>query len=538
MTLRRRTALAVLAACTVAIIVLYFTVQSILAAHSTKLERQKANDDLERASAALNQDIASVETAVGVWAPWDDTYRFMQDSNQEYIASNLGNPTLVNLGIDFIVYVDTAGQIFYSKAIDASTGTEAEIPSGLEQFVTGEGLLARHSSETSDVSGILFLPEHLALVASQPVLTSQKEGPIAGSLVMGRYLDSEEVQRLSEATGFSIEVHRVDDAEIPEDFQEARASLSEGQSSLVQVLDGSTIAAYALVNEVHGNPALVLGIDESRDISAQARQTASHILYLLLGLSALFAVLLVSGIDLLVMSRLRRLSTSVAAAAKSRSTSQRVAISGRDEVTAVADAVNQTLASLEQSQHDLAASEASNRALLEAIPDLMFRMDKDGKISETRRPHKAASAVDNHDGQHGQDMPDETVDLIPTHIQQMAIPYVDRALESKQTQAFEFQMSVDGSVSYHEARVLPNTDRDVLIVVRDITDQKLADEARQNSLLLKEIHNRVKNHLQVIRSFSDTAHYQSEDDWLASRGHSVNDDGKVSAAANRSADGS
>jgi len=75
-------------------------------------------------------------------------------------------------------------------------------------------------------------------------------------------------------------------------------------------------------------------------------------------------------------------------------------------------------------------------------------------------------------------------------------------------------------------------------VVRDITDQKLAEEARQNSLLLKEIHNRVKNHLQVIRSFSDTAYHQSEDDWLAYRGHSVNDDERVSAAANRSADGS
>jgi sensor domain CHASE-containing protein len=76
-TLRRRTALTVLAACAVAIVVVYFAVQSILAAHSTTLEREKANRDLERASDALSQDIASIETAVGVWAPWDDTYRFM-----------------------------------------------------------------------------------------------------------------------------------------------------------------------------------------------------------------------------------------------------------------------------------------------------------------------------------------------------------------------------------------------------------------------------------------------------------------------------
>jgi hypothetical protein len=86
------------------------------------------------------------------------------------------------------------------------------------------------------------------------------------------------------------------------------------------------------------------------------------------------------------------------------------------------------------------------------------------------------------------------------------MPHVERALESKETQVFEFQMSVDGSVSYHEARVLPDADRDALIMVRDITDRKQAEEARQNSLMLKEIQNRVKNHLHAIKSFPEANH--------------------------------
>ena len=61
MTLRIRTALAVLAACTVAVVVLYFTLQGILAARFTTLERQKANQDLGRAFNVLNQEVNSVE---------------------------------------------------------------------------------------------------------------------------------------------------------------------------------------------------------------------------------------------------------------------------------------------------------------------------------------------------------------------------------------------------------------------------------------------------------------------------------------------
>ena len=530
-TLRRRTALAVLAACTVAVVVLYFAVQSILASHSRTLEREKANRDLEQASNALSQEIATVETAVGVWAPWDDTYRFMQDGNAEYVASNLNTSTLLNLRVDFVVYVDSAGQVFYSKAVDASNGTETPMPSGLEQFVTGEDLLARHPSETSSVAGIMFLPGNLALVASQPILTTQHEGPIAGSLVMGRYLDSEEVQELSEVTGLSVELYRVDDSDIPEDFQVARSALSEGQTSLVRVLDGKTIAAYTLVSEVHGSPAFVLGIEEPRDIYAQGQRTAHNILYLLLGFSALFSLLLVLEIDTLVMSRWRRLTARVAAVGKGGSLSERVSVGGKDEATAVAEAVNATLTSLERSHRDLVQSEARNRALVEAIPDLVFWIDKGGRISEVRRPQKAASAGDNHDGKHG--TPDEIIDLIPTHIQRMAMPHVDKAIESRQTQMFEFQMSVDGSVSYHEARVLANSDHDAMLIVRDVTDQKTAEEARQNGLLLKEIHNRVKNHLRIIRSFPEAMHHQAEGPGTGSEEQTRSEDRTVSAAASR-----
>jgi two-component sensor histidine kinase/sensor domain CHASE-containing protein len=498
MTLRRRTALAVLIACTIAVIVLYFTLQGILAARFTTLERQKANQDLGRASNALSQDIAGIETVVRDWAPWDDTYRFVQDRNAEYIASNLEASTLVNLGISFVLFVNPAGQIVYSKAVDLSSETETALPAGLEQYATGETLLARHTSETSSVAGILVLPEQPAIVASQPILTSQKEGPIAGSVIMGRYLSSEEAQMLSQVTDLSLELHRVDESDLPADFEAARSSMSGGRTTLVRVLDSKTVAAYMLLTDIYGSPALVLRVDEPREIYAQGQQTAQYILYLLLGLGLLFSVVFILEIDRLVLSRLRRLSTSVEAVGRSRNLSERVSVGGKDELTAVAEAINATLASLEQSHRDLVETEAKNRALVDAIPDLMFRINREGKIIETRRPQKVRTPTDNRESPPSQGIPDELMDLLPTQIQQMAMPHVTEALQSRQTQVFEFQLSVDSRVSHYEARVLASSDDEALIMVRDVTEQKHEEEARQKSLLLKEIHHRVKNNLQVI----------------------------------------
>jgi two-component sensor histidine kinase len=143
-------------------------------------------------------------------------------------------------------------------------------------------------------------------------------------------------------------------------------------------------------------------------------------------------------------------------------------------------------------------TEAKNRALVDAIPDLMFRINKEGRIIETRRPQKVISATDNRESLHSQGVPDELIDLLPTQIQQMAMPHVTKALQSRQTQVFEFQLSVNSHVSHYEARVLASSDDDALVMVRDVTEKKHEEEARQKSLLLKEIHHRVKNNLQVI----------------------------------------
>ncbi|MCP4548486.1 MAG: hypothetical protein GY835_18670, partial [bacterium] len=77
---------------------------------------------------------------------------------------------------------------------------------------------------------ILLLPENPLLVASRPILTSVKEGPIRGTLVVGRYLDDAELERLSENAHLSLALRRYDDAQMPSDFRTARSFFLDADS--------------------------------------------------------------------------------------------------------------------------------------------------------------------------------------------------------------------------------------------------------------------------------------------------------------------
>ncbi len=191
------------------------------------------------------------------------------------------------------------------------------------------------------------------------------------------------------------------------------------------------------------------------------------------------------------------------AVARSQSLSERLAIRGKDEVAAAAEVVNQALDSRERSHSALAASESRHRALVEAIPELLFRISREGTILETRKPQRVASLKDDHDSVEGQSPKDDVLDMIPTEIQHIVVPHMAVALESGQTQVFEFRMSVDGNLSFYEGRVLGTGNDEALVIVRDITDQRRTEQSRQNVALLREIHDRVKSHLKLMRSFSE-----------------------------------
>ena len=152
-------------------------------------------------------------------------------------------------------------------------------------------------------------------------------------------------------------------------------------------------------------------------------------------------------------------------------------LSHQDVLVMVRDITEQV-----QTEHVLRESEATKRALINAIPDLMMRIRQDGTYVDVL--NKDSTTVNilrpnaNVSGSH-------IMDALPTDLANERMAYVHRALATGQIQKYEYQIEVEGNLYDEEARLIPLDGTSVLAVVRDITEQKkkekLLEQAKQDA---------------------------------------------------------
>jgi PAS domain S-box-containing protein len=131
------------------------------------------------------------------------------------------------------------------------------------------------------------------------------------------------------------------------------------------------------------------------------------------------------------------------------------------------------LEELKRKTQALQASEAKNRAILNAIPDLMFQISKDGILLD----HKAAKNDDipvPRDGFLGK----KVYEVLPTELAEQIMRYTSHMLYAGKIQVFEYQSLVKGSLHDYEARIVANGPDEVLVIVRDITKRKEAERMK------------------------------------------------------------
>jgi len=143
----------------------------------------------------------------------------------------------------------------------------------------------------------------------------------------------------------------------------------------------------------------------------------------------------------------------------------------------------------------LRTSEAQNRALLNAIPDVMIRMTPDGTYLDFR-PAKSFKTIVS-----GCDFIGKSIyEIMPPEVSQQRMQYVEQALSTGKPQSYEFQLVKDGRVYEQEARIVVCGDNEVLVIVRDISDRKQAEEAlRQSEAREREKAQELERTLDVLK---------------------------------------
>ena len=123
----------------------------------------------------------------------------------------------------------------------------------------------------------------------------------------------------------------------------------------------------------------------------------------------------------------------------------------------------------------LRLSEARMRALLSAMPDMMFCIRADGTYLEFL-PGTAVEPVASPGEFIGKRVPD----VMPADLAERTMRDIERALATGNLQGHEYSLTIGDDVRHYEYRMVPSGMDEVLAIVRDITERKrVQKESRQ-----------------------------------------------------------
>jgi len=131
-----------------------------------------------------------------------------------------------------------------------------------------------------------------------------------------------------------------------------------------------------------------------------------------------------------------------------------------------------------QAEEALRKSEATSRALFNAIPDLIFSLDRDGTYLDFKPTEVGLGIRGSREERLGRKLHD----FLPKAVADMFVQAVRQALDTGETQISEYQLPRDGVRRDREARTVPLSEGEALTIVRDITERKQIELIRLEAL--------------------------------------------------------
>jgi sensor domain CHASE-containing protein len=298
----------------------YQVVQRVLLPSFVDLERADARIAMRRIRFALDLTTDRLALSATDWGNWAETYRFVQDHNQNFIADNITTIGLKELNVNTLAIVDTDGNVVLASELDLKSDKPLNLDFAARKTLPPDFPWRANLRDGRAARGFLQTNLGILMLASAPILDGTGKGSARGLVIMGRLLTPEEIAQIGAQAQANVSM-----------LAERTARVSD---ELIE--DSGVTHVFGPVSDIYGHPIMTLRVDVPRQITLRGFSAVTYASGYSLGAAVVMLLLLVVILNRVVLTPLARVTRHAVAIGAGEDLTRRLDFHSKDEIGVLA----------------------------------------------------------------------------------------------------------------------------------------------------------------------------------------------------------
>ena len=319
-----------------------FILKNNLAQGFAEIEHRQAAEQMEQLTRSLNGELDRLNQVAYDWANWDEVYNYASHPNREFTDHQVAPSALKEIEVKLFVILDSQGKALFSQAVNLTTG-EAENAAAFDIILGNikKRMAGGPPADAKKTCGLDMSASGPILLCWKPIRKSDLSGDPAGTIVIGRLLNSALLEKIQTQANIKFELTPVPLSDSAAPVIQTNTIVADGvqfSTTEVGVLNG------ILVNML-GQPVLKVRLQFPNDVSARGEALTWKVLRVLLLVTILTGIALLVSVHYIIIRRLRKMDKDLSSIWRNGRWAGRLeAPPKKDELNDLSQSINRMLA--------------------------------------------------------------------------------------------------------------------------------------------------------------------------------------------------